>query len=1072
MPTKQVKLAIITSGADNALKSMTALAAGKKDLGDKPVTVRMNLDGAKVTDDELSALRLKIKEITDKGAIVRVNIAGGTGDIAKVTAETDALSASGARVSTTMKDAEEKTTSFGSKAESAMSGMGMVLGMVGVGAIASLGGLVKSGTEAQQVETTLANAIKNTGGSWDDSKDKVEAVAESMSKYGYSVSDVESAMTPLVTATGSVSTAESMMGTAANYAAAKHVSLASAVGVLTKAAGGQMRSLKQLGLTQVTGATQAAAMDKAQTTLADQISSAGGMAAYAASKHMSLAQAEKLVAGATGQSASADDELAKKGLTLASATTLVTDASNGNSAALKKLAGMHLTLAQAQKLVSGASSGNIKDMNQLGLVVLPTTASSTQRLSQIQGILGEKYGGAAAANAKTFNGEMGALHANFSNLAEKLGMAVLPDLTALLGVINKFLGNKTALMITGGVLLAIAAGFTAIAVQAAIAAVAENLALFGIPALIALVIAGVILLVKNWEKVKPVVAPIAAVFVHMGVDVLIALKAITDAVLTLVGAIINGMAKAFGWVPGIGPKLKGAATQFNNFHKTVDDGFSKSITTMQGWAAELDNVKSRTGTVTQAIVADFGQQGVSTSQAKKDLDTYTSSIQKNGAGSAAAQPSRQQMIQDIESTGKNSQAANAQVNAYTIQITENKIQSDNGKMSRQQVITDLTNSGMSAKTAGKYADNYTASLKAIPANERTNMTLSATGTWSVTESAADKTFKADYGNPGGSMYSYALGGVIPGYQPGVDTVPIMASAGEGMIVPEAVRGLGGAPAINAINHHFAGHRGAGMSRGGIVDHFANGGVLKLPGGIGPGATIQDDWIATHQLDQTTIQNEAWATVVADIKSAKAAQAAAKAAGGAAGSAAGGSGPVKALAQTMAAAKGWTGSLWADLNSVEMAEAGWNLTATNPSSGAYGIAQGITGPSWYATEGGNSNTAAGQITAFLNYIAQRYGTPAGAWAHEQSDHWYANGGIIPEPVTGLGLHSGNQYHFAENGPELVMPASGSNASGAGVTNINIKVDAGDCVDPNAVAKSIHEKLRRYRTKKGNQPLGLG
>jgi len=70
-----------------------------------------------------------------------------------------------------------------------------------------------------------------------------------------------------------------------------------------------------------------------------------------------------------------------------------------------------------------------------------------------------------------------------------------------------------------------------------------------------------------------------------------------------------------------------------------------------------------------------------------------------------------------------------------------------------------------------------------------------------------------------------------------------------------------------------------------------------------------------------------------------------------------------------------------------AESSGNLTAQNPSSGAYGIAQFINGPSEYATYGGNATTVQGQITAMGNYISQRYGTPCAAWAHEQSSHWY-------------------------------------------------------------------------------------
>ena len=99
--------------------------------------------------------------------------------------------------------------------------------------------------------------------------------------------------------------------------------------------------------------------------------------------------------------------------------------------------------------------------------------------------------------------------------------------------------------------------------------------------------------------------------------------------------------------------------------------------------------------------------------------------------------------------------------------------------------------------------------------------------------------------------------------------------------------------------------------------------------------------------------------------------------------------VAALAKQMAAKRGWTGQLWNDLNNVEMREAGWRMTARNP-SGAYGIAQFIDGPSEYYKYGGNPNTPLGQVTAFENYVQDRYHGPAGAWQHEQQFNWYGAG----------------------------------------------------------------------------------
>jgi hypothetical protein len=98
----------------------------------------------------------------------------------------------------------------------------------------------------------------------------------------------------------------------------------------------------------------------------------------------------------------------------------------------------------------------------------------------------------------------------------------------------------------------------------------------------------------------------------------------------------------------------------------------------------------------------------------------------------------------------------------------------------------------------------------------------------------------------------------------------------------------------------------------------------------------------------------------------------------------------------------------------MRESGWSTTARNPSSGAYGIAQFINGPSEYYQYGGNPNTAAGQILGFYNYIRQRYGSPSAAWAHEVNFGWYDRGGWLP-PGLSLALNTTGARERVGGGP---------------------------------------------------------
>lgn len=149
--------------------------------------------------------------------------------------------------------------------------------------------------------------------------------------------------------------------------------------------------------------------------------------------------------------------------------------------------------------------------------------------------------------------------------------------------------------------------------------------------------------------------------------------------------------------------------------------------------------------------------------------------------------------------------------------------------------------------------------------------------------------------------------------------------------------------------------------------------------------------------------------------------------------------IQALMQSMAASVGWTGAQWTALNAVEEREAGYSITAQNPGSGAYGLAQFINGATEYAAYGGNSTTAAGQITGMLNYIKQRYGDPEAAEAHEVSFGWYGSGGIVSEPVVGYGVNSGRGYVIGERGPEMITPLGGNNNGAPGSAALLAKLD---------------------------------
>lgn len=81
------------------------------------------------------------------------------------------------------------------------------------------------------------------------------------------------------------------------------------------------------------------------------------------------------------------------------------------------------------------------------------------------------------------------------------------------------------------------------------------------------------------------------------------------------------------------------------------------------------------------------------------------------------------------------------------------------------------------------------------------------------------------------------------------------------------------------------------------------------------------------------------------------------------------------------------SQWQCLYDLWEQESGWNVYAENPSSGAYGIPQALYGSEMASAGPDWESDAATQIRWGLSYIQGRYGSPCGAWEHEEADGWY-------------------------------------------------------------------------------------
>ncbi|AZM87281.1 MULTISPECIES: transglycosylase SLT domain-containing protein [Streptomyces] len=69
------------------------------------------------------------------------------------------------------------------------------------------------------------------------------------------------------------------------------------------------------------------------------------------------------------------------------------------------------------------------------------------------------------------------------------------------------------------------------------------------------------------------------------------------------------------------------------------------------------------------------------------------------------------------------------------------------------------------------------------------------------------------------------------------------------------------------------------------------------------------------------------------------------------------------------------------------ESGWDYTATNSSSGAYGLVQALPASKMSSAGSDWKTNPATQIKWGLDYMNERYGSPVAAWNFWQANHWY-------------------------------------------------------------------------------------
>ena len=365
------------------------------------------------------------------------------------------LRANTAEFTAKMDEAEAKIVSVSKAGGSNFEKMGkaaQVGGQVAAVAILAVGAAaVDLADKYDAAQAQLKAAATGSGASFKNVQAQATAADDGMAKFGYTAAQVESATATLTIAQGKHVDVQKDLTLAANIASARHIDLASAIGLVNKAAAGNTGALKRMGI--------------------DLPIVAGGSAKVTAAQ-TALSKAQEKV----------NDDVAAG----ANSAAVGSKANNKLGADVLALAGAHKTLTAAQ---------------QAGTNVLDA--------------LSQRFGGQAAASAETMGGKLKAMKAQAENLGTTLGEKLLPVLEKLITGISKlvewFEKHKAAAVALGIALAALAVGLIAVSIAGAIMEATFS----PVIAIIIAVIAAVALLAfaiyelrEHWKTVWSYIGPI------------------------------------------------------------------------------------------------------------------------------------------------------------------------------------------------------------------------------------------------------------------------------------------------------------------------------------------------------------------------------------------------------------------------------------------------------------------------------------------------------------------------------------------------------------------------------------
>jgi hypothetical protein len=250
-------------------------------------------------------------------------------------------------------------------------------------------------------------------------------------------------------------------------------------------------------------------------------------------------------------------------------------------------------LEEASKMLVRAQAGNAKLFTQFG-ITLDETLPKTKAIEKAMGELEQRLGGQAAAYTKTFAGQMAILNEKIGDLAESIGMVVLP-------LLNKFVSalNNTGSWIrkNSDFVIALTLAITVALIPAVVTLTKKLYAL------------ALMILKSPMGRLAVIIFAAAYAFVkayNASEDFRKKIGAVAKFGLTVVGYLVGGiesLGRGLSNAQGAALKLRKAWQELRN----DDEGAAKTAKSIKDWETE----HAKIGTWTKAI-----------ENAKKKIDEF------------------------------------------------------------------------------------------------------------------------------------------------------------------------------------------------------------------------------------------------------------------------------------------------------------------------------------------------------------------------------------------------------------------------------------------------------------------